>query len=266
MNNRTANVDWNRYAQKYDMLIQFNPFYQNLQRDVLERTSQWEISPGDVIADIGAGTGNYSVGLASQFTHAQVWHVDRDPGMCAVAREKFENRGLENFKIQNQAVEELAFAPQSLKACLCIHSLYTFPDPAKLLQQIHGWLKPGGYGIFVDPGRIVRVREWQLAIGWQMIRKYGLVKTLQVMREGKEISKQNRQISKYQVDGTYWTHTPEQFRQAVTSAGFKIIESRLCFRGISDMAVAVKEAAPVESDSDHITPSANSAETKTIAL
>ncbi len=237
---KVINVDWNRYARKYDMLMRFNPFYQQLQQEVLDRAKKWSISAGDRIADIGAGTGNYSTAIAAIFPQAQVIHVDRDEGMCSVTEVKKQERHLSNLEIWNVSVDELQIEPESLQGCLCIHSLYTFSQPEQLLKAIHSWLKPGGYGIFVDPGRMVKVREWQMAIGWQMVKKYGLRQTLHIMKEGREISHQNQQISKYQANGTYWTHTPEEFEYAIASAGFNITESRLCFRKISDMVVAVK--------------------------
>lgn len=240
MEQKAINVDWNRYARKYDMLMKYNPFYQQLRAEVLKKVGRWKIDSYDRIADIGAGTGNYSVAVAKSFPGAKVFHVDRDLGMCSVAENKKQAENLQNLEIVNTSIEDLQLEPSSLKACLCIHSLYTFPDPEGLLKRIYDWLVPGGHGIFVDPGRPVKVLDWQIAIGWRMVKKYGLRKTLEVMKEGREISYQNQQISKYQADGTYWTHTPEEFVKTIQNAGFNILESRLCFRKISDMVIVSK--------------------------
>ena len=160
--------------------------------------------------------------------------------MCDLASQKVQNDQVHNLKILRQSVGVTNFKPASISACLCIHSLYTFPNPANVIQRIYHWMKPGGVGIFVDPGRTVNVLDWQLAIGWQMIKQHGLWKTIQLLKEGKEISHQNRQISKLHAEGIYWKHSHEEFCDTVRAAGFTITESAYCFRGISDMVVVEK--------------------------
>ena len=233
-------VDWSSYAQTYDLLLSYNPFYQELYKEVIAVAQAWDIAEGSMIADIGAGTGNYSCTLAKLFPQAEVLHVDRDPGMCQVALQKVQNRGLNNIEIRNEGVDEVFIPPSSLGACTCIHALYTFPNPQQVLQNIYGWLTPGGLGIFVDPGRPVRVLDWQIAIARRMIQAHGLRKTLQVMREGKEVSKQNRRAARMQAEGKFWTHSHAEFCEAVIDAGFKILEAHTTFRGISDFVVAKK--------------------------
>ncbi len=233
-------VSWTSYAAKYDMLMQHNPFYQQLHEEVISHTSDWEIDDGDIILDLGAGTGNYSCALAERFPQARVIHIDLDEGMNREAAIKKERRGLVNLEILGGSVYDLVFEPNTIKAVTGIHCLYTFPSPHLLLQRISEWLKPSGYGVFVDPGRIVNVLDWQVAIGTRMIRKYGLRKTLEIMKEGKEVSKQNREISKLQKNGTYWTHSHKEFVDAVEHAGFEVVAEGLTFRKLSDWTVVTK--------------------------
>jgi len=233
-------VDWHRYAEKYDMLLAYNPFYQQLHQEVLAIVRQWSFGPGEQVADVGAGTGNYSIALASLFPQVQVFHIDSNEGMNSVMQRKKEDRGLENIHTMAVSIDALQLSEGSLSACLCIHALYTFPNPQAVLKKIHTWMKLGARGIFVDPGRLVNVFQWQLAIGWHMIRHHGWRKTLKIMREGREVSYQNRQISKLQARGIYWQHSHAQFCDAVSTAGFDILESHLCFRNISDMVVVRK--------------------------
>ena len=237
MDSAISTVNWHSYAQTYDMLLDYNPFYQQLREEVFRKIIDWDIEEGALIADIGAGTGNYSLKLAKTFPQAQIIHVDNNNGMCDLTQRKVEESNLTNLQVRRQTVEALQFEKESLNACLCIHSLYTFPEPQKVIQRIYDWVKPGGIGIFVDPGRTVNVLDWQLAIGWHMIKKYGFRKTFQLLREGKEISHQNRQISKLHAQGIYWKHSQEEFCSAIREAGFEIISAQYCFRNISDMVL-----------------------------
>jgi len=233
-------VDWHRYAATYDMLLTYNPFYKQLQQEVLAIVRQWTFDPGEQVADVGAGTGNYSIELASLFPQVKVLHIDNNEGMNSVMQRKKEKRTLENIQTMAVPIDDLKLPEGTLSACLCMHSLYTFPNPQAILKKIYAWMKPGARGVFVDPGRPVNVFQWQIAIGWHMIKHYGLGKTLKIMREGREVSRQNRQISKLQAQGVYWKHDHAQFCDAVRAAGFAIMESRLCFRKMSDMVVVRK--------------------------
>ena len=241
MQTKTIQPDWAKYAQQYDMLLSYNPFYQKLHEQVLGFTQDWDILAGDVIIDLGGGTGNYSTAMAKKFPQAKVIHIDRDEGMNRVTQTKKELEALDNLTILAMSADQMKFQENSIKACTCIHAFYTFPKPQEVMQELYRFLVPGGYGIFVDPGRIVNVLSWQLAIGSKMIKSYGIKKTLQIMKEGKEVSKQNKLISLQQKDGTYWTHSHEEFLQTVKEAGFSIISHGLTFRKLSDWVVVKKQ-------------------------
>ena len=105
---------------------------------------------------------------------------------------------------------------------------------------MYEWLEPGGSALLVNAGRVIKVLDWQMAIGWHLLRSYGLKKTLQIMKEGKQISQQNAYIRKMQRTGIFWTHTHEAFCRAVQNAGFEILDSKTCFRGDSDFVLARK--------------------------
>ena len=233
-------VSWKSYAQKYDMLLSYNPFYQAVHQEVLAHTKQWQIKAGDYIADVGAGTGNYSLAIAQQFPQAHVLHVDSDEGMNAVTADKRVTSGIKNHDILDRSIEDVVLKPESLKALVSIHALYTFPNPQEALRKMYQWLEPGGCAVLVDAGRIVKVRNWQMAIGWHLLRHHGLKKTLQIMREGKEVSRQNAYIRGMQRQGKFWLHSHGEFCETVRKAGFKIEQSGITFRGISDIVVARK--------------------------
>lgn len=237
---KSTQVDWQEYARKYDMLLAYNPFYQQLQQEVLQLVDQWEIGSGELIADLGAGTGNYSLALARRFPGARVLHIDNNPAMNELARQKKVSQQLEGLEIWEQGIEEVELEENSLQGLLSVHALYAFPHPQDALKKAYRWLRPGGKGVLVDPGRVVNVRRWQLAIGWHLLRSYGPARTLRIMQDGKIVSRQNRYIRSMQKRGELWTHSHEEFCDAVMQAGFRILESRLCFRGLSDLVVVCK--------------------------
>ena len=230
-------VDWTTYATQYDMLMSYNPFYQDLHEEVWGFTDQWEIGKGDVIADFGAGTGNYSCALAKKFPEAKIWHFDRDAGMNEVATSKKTKSNLANLEIIEQDSLSLDLAESSLKACISVHALYPLSNPQGLLAKIYDWLAPNGYAIFVDPQQKINVLDWQIAVATRLLSQYGFRKTLKIIREASVVSKQNREIRKLQANGTYWTHKHEEFCQSISEVGFTIVDSGLTFRKKSEWVI-----------------------------
>ena len=233
-------VNWNTYAQTYDMLLSYNPFYQQLHQEVMEHVSHWDIQSDDLLADVGAGTGNYSIALAQQFPQASVLHIDRDEGMNAVTAEKKSQAQLSNHQTLPFGIHEVNLEDESLKGLISIHALYTFPNPKRVIRDMYRWLEPGGYAVLVDAGRMLNILDWQVAIGWQLLRRYGFKKTVEVLKEGKEVSQQNAYIRDMQKKGTFWTHSHEEFCEAVEAAGFTLTHNTPTFRGYSDLVVVRK--------------------------
>lgn len=232
-------TDWEAYAQRYDMLLKYNPFYQELHQQVKEILTSWTLPKGGDLVDLGAGTGNYSTLAARMFPEVNVWHIDNNPGMNKVAAGKATD--LSNLEILQQGVSETEFSPDSLHGLLCINAIYTFPDPPQILQRIFRWMAPGGRVVLVDPGRVMNLFSWKMAIGRHLLKNYGWKKTLEIFSKAKVVSQQNMHIRKMQKQKHYWTHSHEAFCEAVAAAGFQIETAQLCFRGDCDLVVARKE-------------------------
>lgn len=237
---QTTEVDWHTYAQKYDMLLAYNPFYQELHRQVMEEVYALEVQAGDLLIDVGAGTGNYSIEIARAFPKAEVIHLDSNPGMNKLAAKKQMEANLHNHQILHKPVGEAIILPETVRAIVSIHALYAIPEPKTVLQRFYDWLEPGGHAILVDAGRMLNMWDWQLAIGWHLLRKYGLQQSLKILREGKIVSRQNQYIRQMQRNGTFWTHSHAEFCAAVTDSGFSLIHSSTTFRGYSDLVLAYK--------------------------
>ncbi len=227
-----------RYARQYDQLPAYHPYYRELHAWVQRLTGSWKVKPGESLADLGAGTGNYSLALARQFPEATVLHIDKDSCMNARADRKRFAAGIINFRILELRLEEIDFNPEAFRGLLCIHALYELADPQAFIKRIFQWLKPGGQALLVNQGRVLNLMEWQLTLGWHLVREYGWWKTLDIYRESGEIKQRNIHYRQKQLNGQYWTHTHDEFCTGVAGAGFDILKSGTAFRGYSDWVLA----------------------------
>lgn len=238
-------VDWSRYADVYDLMAAHNPAYRELRSDILRRVEALRLPAGSTIADLGAGTGQYSLALARARTDWQVVHIEPDAGMNARVAEHLNGVSLANFSLRQTGVAADLFSAGSLDLCVCVHALYTMPAPRDVLSWIQAWLKPGGWLVLCDPGRVLNVGEWRWYIVKHMLCELGAIRTLQVLWAGRQVVRQNRLIAERQRTGVYWTHTLEQLQSDVAAAGFQVRDTATCYRGYSDLIVAQK-TSPVD--------------------
>ena len=109
-----SQVNWSSYANVYDMILLYNPAYQEIISHFCHEIQSWPIHDGETVADVGAGTGNFSIELAKQFQNANILHIDADEGMNKVAESKSSRLKIENLSVVTTRFEELELSENSL--------------------------------------------------------------------------------------------------------------------------------------------------------
>jgi ubiquinone/menaquinone biosynthesis C-methylase UbiE len=100
------------------------------------------VASGHSVLDVAAGTGEATVGLASQVGAAGVvMAVDVSLPMLTVARGKLAGRRVPVAVMDGQ---RLACRPQSFDAVVCQLGLMFFAEPLRGLQEFRRVLRPGG--------------------------------------------------------------------------------------------------------------------------
>ncbi len=110
-----------------------------------------QIKPGMRIADIGAGTGLYSIAFAQQTGEkGLVYAVDISPDFVRNIERRAKNQGLKNIKgiINNQ--KEIGLPQNSIDLAFICDTYHHFEYPLTTLQSVYQALTSGGKLIIID--------------------------------------------------------------------------------------------------------------------
>lgn len=246
MRGRRGNtVNWSRYSQVYDLMAEHNPAYLEM-RDLVLDACRRAAPFGGTVVDVGGGTGNISVALASTRQDLSIIHVEPDLGMRQAAEAKANSDRLSNWTSLPISALEWSAGARPVDLIVATHVLYTLPDPIQTLEQFHRAVAPGGCLITCDLGRVLDVRDWGRFIWRSNVRRCGYLRTARLFIQGAAVASENRRIAACQVSGRYWTHDMPSFLETLRKSGFTTESAASIYRGYSTFAVCRRTAVPAE--------------------
>lgn len=110
------------------------------------------LRPGDVVADIGAGTGLFTRLFAEQVgAKGTVYAVDIGPGFLKYIAEQAKQQGHERvIKTVLNTPDSVELPPGSVDVAFICDTYHHFEHPEKMLASIHRSLRSSGRLILVD--------------------------------------------------------------------------------------------------------------------
>lgn len=117
---------------------------------------QLQLAPGDVVVDVGCGSGSHALMLHALQPRARIVGVDPDARMLALARRKAQQAGAElEFRVgMGDALAGVLpdLRPDKIVSSLVLHQC---PMPVKraILSSMHAALRPGGRLVIADFGQ-----------------------------------------------------------------------------------------------------------------
>ena len=103
-----------------------------------------DLKPGQVLADIGAGSGYYSLRLAMKHPESEIIGVDIQPEMLAFLGNRKKQLGVENIKPHLGKIHDVNLPPESIDAALMVDAYHEFSHPYEMIKSLYDALKPGG--------------------------------------------------------------------------------------------------------------------------
>lgn len=125
------------------------------EREKEEHTSKLlpplKIKPGDVVADIGAGSGYYTMKLAELVgDKGKVYAVDIQPEMLAIIKNRMKAAKVANIETIQNTETELKLPANSTDLILLVDVYHEFSHPYEMTKAMVDALKPGGRMVFVE--------------------------------------------------------------------------------------------------------------------
>lgn len=152
-----------------------------------------QLKSGDVVADIGSGSGYFTRRLAKAVLPAgKVYGVDIQPEMNAILAENCKQEGITNVEIILSEEADPKLAAESVDWMLLVDVYHEFQQPIPMLAKMREALKPGGkvalleYRLHGDTGAHIRLdhrmsveqvlAEWEPA-GFRLVTRHEFLPT-----------------------------------------------------------------------------------------
>ncbi|HEY4177871.1 MAG TPA: class I SAM-dependent methyltransferase [Kofleriaceae bacterium] len=109
-----------------------------------------QLAPSMTVADVGAGTGYFSVRLARAVPDGVVIATDVEPKMVEYVAQRARREQLPNIRAARATTSTSGLAPSSVDAILVVNVWHHIDDRAAYARDLAVALKPGGRLFVVD--------------------------------------------------------------------------------------------------------------------
>jgi ubiquinone/menaquinone biosynthesis C-methylase UbiE len=115
-----------------------------------EVIARLRLRPGDVVADLGAGSGLFAFPMAKAVANGRVYAVELDEGFLAHMREKAKTEGVSNVLPVLGKFTDPALPARDVDVAFFHDVLHHVQDRPAYLTSVAGYLKPGGRIVVID--------------------------------------------------------------------------------------------------------------------
>jgi ubiquinone/menaquinone biosynthesis C-methylase UbiE len=107
-----------------------------------------DIKPHFVAADLGCGSGFFTIPLAKKVE--KVYAIDVQKEMLELLEQKIRKQKIENIQLLLSKQNEIPLENESVEFLISVNTLHEFSDREKMIKEIQRVLKPEGKALIVD--------------------------------------------------------------------------------------------------------------------
>ena len=170
---------------RYIEILESAERVRNLQVDRVVETLG--VRPGDVVADVGSGSGLFTRPLAKEVgPEGRVYAIDIDPSLLGHVRSRALSEDLVQIKTVLAATDDPKI-PEKVDLILLIDTLHHIQNKPVYLRRLQKYLKPNGRIAIIDfekdwPRRHEQMRysqtdldTWMRSAGFQLVEEYDFI-------------------------------------------------------------------------------------------
>ncbi|MBI5048447.1 MAG: class I SAM-dependent methyltransferase [Deltaproteobacteria bacterium] len=117
----------------------------------IEVVRKLELKPGNIVADIGAGTGYFTrLFAASVGPEGKAVGLDIEPAMIEYMKEDARKRGLKNYEAWLVKPDDAGLPSKFVDVIFICNTYHHIEDRINYLKKLTGALKPNGRIVIVD--------------------------------------------------------------------------------------------------------------------
>ena len=109
------------------------------------------IAPGSTVADVGAGSGYFTVRMARRVgAQGRVYANDLQPEMLAILASRLQKERVLNVTLVQGGVDDPKLPAASIDLILLVDVYHEFSQPQIMLRRMREALKPGGRLVLLE--------------------------------------------------------------------------------------------------------------------
>ncbi|MDH5276828.1 MAG: class I SAM-dependent methyltransferase [Gammaproteobacteria bacterium] len=108
------------------------------------------MEPDDVVVDLGAGTGYFTLPMAARVPEGRVLAVDIQPEMLAIVRERVAAAGIRNVETVLATEIDPRLPRDSVDLVLLVDAYHEFSYPREVMLKVAAALRPGGKVVLIE--------------------------------------------------------------------------------------------------------------------
>ena len=143
------------YEHDFSDVAKYAKAFDSPKRDAWQKpddvVSLLQLWPGNVVADVGAGTGYFERYLAKAVgAGGRVLALDVEPHMVAYLKQRMKKEGLANVSVQQVGATDPGQPDNSVDRVLIVNTWHHVPQRARYAAALNRALRPGGFVLIVD--------------------------------------------------------------------------------------------------------------------